>query len=667
MIYSNIQNMRLYLITGMALLLSFACKKTEDPPEPVQLQLISVSVGATALSLDGANTGMETGQPLVLRFSQALDRESVPGNVRLLDQAEQPVELSFSFLDGDKTVSCLPGLELASNSAYTLSIGEGLKGSKNEVFPGLNVAFQTLNPPLNILEVKLDGELLDLEARIQNVAFSPGFELTFSEVIPLESLDPYASVTRGGLIYSLDIEQLDSTIFRFTVEEALPDLHRYSFSLSSSLSGAVEREFGGLQFYFYTRVDSIYKFPELTEEELLTLVQQQTFKYFWDYGHPVSGLSRERNHGDDRVTSGGSGFGLMSMLVGMERGFITRAQGLERIEKIVDFLALADRFHGAWSHWLNGTTGEAMPFSSLDNGGDLVETSYMAMGLLCVRQYLDAGDADELALIGKINALWESIEWDWYTRGGENALYWHWSPDYEWQMNMKIRGYNEALITYVLAASSTTYGIGADAYHETWARNGDIVHNQAYYGINLPLSNQAYGGPLFFAHYSFMGIDPRGLSDSYADYGEQTVNHTLINRAYCADNPADYVGYSASCWGLTASDGPTGYSAHSPTNDRGVITPTAALSSFPYTPGESMQALKHFYYLLGDRIWGEYGFQDAFSPTSDWWADSYLAIDQGPIIVMIENYRTALLWDLFMSAPEVRAGLTSLGFTFPAR
>jgi hypothetical protein len=654
-----------YLFFSLVLLLSFSCKKTEVPPEEIKLQLVSVSVGASKLNLDGPNAGMETGVPLVVRFSQALDRESVPGNVQLLDQADVPVAMQFSFLDEDRTFSALPDEALEKNSSYTLRLGDRLIGSKGEIFPGLEVDFQTLNTPLTILEVKLDGAVIDPESRVQDVSFTPAFELSFSEKLSVEELSSHSSVLRGSLSYPLLIESVNDSVFRFTVSETLPDLHRYSFNISSSLSDAVDKEFGGLKLYFYTRVDSVYKFPELSEEELLTLVQQQTFKYFWDYGHPVSGLARERNHGDDRVTSGGSGFGLMALLVGMERGFITRSEGLARIEKIVNFLATADRFHGAWSHWLNGSTGAALPFSTYDNGGDLVETSYMAMGLLTVRQYLDEADAGEGLLIEKINALWEGIEWDWYTRG-EDALYWHWSPDYEWQMNMQIRGYNEALITYVLAASSPGHGIDAVAYHTTWARNGDIVHNQSYYGINLPVSNQAYGGPLFFAHYSFLGINPRGLSDSYANYEEQTVNHSLINQAYCADNPANYVGYSEDCWGLTASDGFSGYSAHSPTNDRGVLTPTAALSSFPYTPEQSMQALEHFYYLLGDRLWGEYGFRDAFSPTDDWIADSYLAIDQGPIIVMIENHRTGLLWELFMSAPEIRTGLSSLGFTFPA-
>ena len=657
--------MRLVLVIGLVVLCCTSCKKTEEQPEPGILQLVSVSVGPDVLEQGGENRGMLTDRPLVIRFSQVVDPETVAGNVTLTDAGDQELDLDFSYLDDGKTISASTGQELEENSQYTITLGGGLKGSKGESFPGMTFGFRTLNPPLSVLELRLEGIAVDPEERIQNTARQPLFELVFSTPVEVSLLEQHCTIMRGGTAYSLEVSQVTDSVLQVSPVDELPDLHRFSFQVASFLGDDMDREFSGYQFYFYTVLDSTFKFPEIAGEELLTLVQQQTFKYFWDYGHPVSGLARERNHGADRVTSGGSGFGLMAMVVAIERGFISREEGLQRFETIFDFLATADRFHGAWSHWLNGTTGEALPFSTYDNGGDLVETSYLAMGLLTVRQYLDAGVPAESALIDKINTLWEGIEWDWYTRGGENALYWHWSPDYEWTMNMKIRGYNEALITYVMAAASPGHGIDAAPYNETWARNGDIVHNQSYFGYNLPVSNQAYGGPLFFAQYSFMGIDPRGLSDTYADYWEQNVNHTLINYSWCVQNALNYVGYSADCWGLTASDGPTGYSAHSPTNDRGVITPTAALSSFPYTPGESMAALIHFYYRLGDRLWDEYGFHDAFSPTYDWVADSYLAIDQGPIIVMIENYRTHLLWELFMSAPEVRQGLTKLGFSFP--
>jgi len=304
-----------------------------------------------------------------------------------------------------------------------------------------------------------------------------------------------------------------------------------------------------------------------------------------------------------------------------------------------------------------------MPFSAEDDGGDLVETAFLVEGLLTFRQYLNSGVPQESALIDKINDLWQDVEWSWYTQGGQNVLYWHWSPNHNWNINLKIRGYNEALNTYILAKASPNFSITNEVYTQGWANNGAITNGNQYYTYTLPLG-KAYGGPLFFEHYSFVALDPRNLEDSYANYWNQVVNHTLINWAYCSDNPNDYVGYSADCWGLTASDNHEGYNAHSPTNDLGVITPTAAVSSIPYAPEQSINALKHFYYLLGDKLWGEYGFYDAFNITENWWASSYIAIDQGPIILMIENYRTGLLWDLFMSCPEITGALDDLGFTY---
>src|SRR5690606_2708971 len=421
--------------------------------------------------------------------------------------------------------------------------------------------------------------------------------------------------------------------------------------------------YNGLKRPLYTTIDPTPKFPILSDDALLTLVQRQTFKYFWDFAHPSSGMARERNTSGNTVTSGGSGFGLMAIIVGIERGFISRQQGIDRLNDIVSFLETADRFHGAWSHWLNGNTGDALPFSANDNGGDLVETSLLVQGLITFRQYLNASVAAESQLLNRINAFWQAVEWDWYTRGGSNVLYWHWSADKGWAMNLQINGWNESLITYLLAASSPTHPISKAVYSNGWARNGAMRNGNSFEDLTLPLGPN-YGGPLFFSHYSFLGLDPRNLSDEYANYWEQNVNHTLINYRYSVRNPKNYVGYGDACWGLTASDGDQGYSAHSPTNDRGVITPTAALSSFPYTPEESMRALKFYYYSMGDRLWGEYGFYDAFNITEEWVANSYLAIDQGPIIIMIENHRTGLLWDLFMSAPEIKSGLTKLGFNY---
>lgn len=413
----------------------------------------------------------------------------------------------------------------------------------------------------------------------------------------------------------------------------------------------------------------------LSDDSLMTLVQYRTFQYFWDGAEPTSGAARERFHADNVypendkhiVTSGGTGFGVMAILVGIERKFITREEGYQRLDKLVDWLAKADRFHGAWPHWMNGETGKVKPFSPNDDGGDLVETAFLAQGLLCVREYFKNGNADEQALAAKIDTLWKEIEWDWYRKGGENVLYWHWSPEKEWVMNFAVTGYNECLIMYVLAAASPTHGIPAEVYHEGWAKGGRIRNDPDHeqYGYHLALSYNGapqFGGPLFWAHYSYLGLDPRNLKDQYADYWKLNKNHTLINRRYCIENPKHFKGYGENCWGLTASYSIKGYAAHSPGEDLGVISPTAALSSFPYTPEESMKVLKHLYYDLGDKVWGEYGFYDAFSEEHNWYTPRYLAIDQGPTVVMIENHRSGLLWNLFMGAPEVKAGLDMLGF-----
>jgi hypothetical protein len=416
--------------------------------------------------------------------------------------------------------------------------------------------------------------------------------------------------------------------------------------------------------------------PQLSDEQLLDLVQERTFQYFWDGAHPASGLARERYHidGDSPqrdshiVTTGGSGFGVMAVLVGIERGFITREAGVDRLDQIIQFLSRADRFHGVWPHWLDGDTGRVRPFSARDDGADLVETAFLIQGLLAARSYLLDGTDRERALADEIDRLWRGVEWDWHRQGGQNVLYWHWSPNHGWAMNHPIRGYDECLIVYILAASSPTHPIPPEVYHEGWARNGAIQSPVSAYGHELALRHngaEQFGGPLFWAHYSYLGLDPRNLEDAYADYWVHNVNHTLINRAHCIANPHAFKGYGPHSWGLTASYSIRGYAAHAPHQDLGVISPTAALSSFPYTPGYSMDALRYFHHELGDRLFGPYGFYDAFSETEDWFPQRYLAIDQGPIIVMIENHRTGLLWNLFMRNPEIIAGLRALGFARP--
>ncbi|MGH6672709.1 MAG: glucoamylase family protein [Xanthobacteraceae bacterium] len=406
------------------------------------------------------------------------------------------------------------------------------------------------------------------------------------------------------------------------------------------------------------------------DNALLDTVQRQTLSYFWDFAHPVSAMARERSNSVpgydylDTVCSGGTGFGIMAMLAGAARGFLPRSQALERAARIVAFLGRAENFHGVFPHFIHGATGAAIAFSAKDDGADLVETSFLIAGLLCARQYFSGDARAERALREAVNALWSAVDWHWHTRGGGDALYWHWSPRHGWDMEHFICGWNECLITYVLAAASPTHPIPVEAYHRGWANGAHFRNRQGYYGIELPLG-PPYGGPLFFSHYSFLGLDPRRLRDRYADYWQQNRAHTLINRAHCIANPNGFAGYGPDCWGLTACDGDAGYGAFCPLNDRGVIAPTAALSAMPYTPEESMAALHHFHESLGDKIWGRYGFADSFNPSQNWVAASNLAIDQGPIVVMIENFRSALLWDLFMSCREIKSGLRRLDFTMP--
>jgi hypothetical protein len=410
---------------------------------------------------------------------------------------------------------------------------------------------------------------------------------------------------------------------------------------------------------------AIFDRRQLSDDELLDLAQRQTFAYFWDGAHADSAMAFDRLPVEDGETKdvialGGSGFAVMCLIAAAERRWISRPQALRRVSNMCRFLSHADNHHGVYSHFLGGA-GAALTLWAEDAGADIVETSYLMMGLLCARQYFNGSDPEETGLRRRIDDLWRRIEWDGHVRPGSQVLQWHRADDAKQSPSLEIRGWNECLITYVLAASSPDYAIDPAVYHRGWAGGGCFKNGSEYYGVRLPLG-PAYGGPLFFAQYSFMGLDPRGLKDCYADYWEQNVAHSRINYEHCVRNPHGYKGYGPDCWGLSASDGDGGYRAHAPDNDSGVITPTAAIASIPYTPEESLRALRHFYHDMGGDLWRAYGFIDAFNQTTGWRASHYLAISQGPIVVMIENFRTGLLWRLFMSCPEVQVGLKKLGF-----
>ncbi|MFY7651531.1 MAG: glucoamylase family protein [Chitinophagaceae bacterium] len=523
-------------------------------------------------------------------------------------------------------------------------------------------------PPtaLQVAKAEVDGMLY--VANMSRVQLNPVIRLQFSAKLAAATVQQAIQFTNAQNVavpFNFSLLNGDS-VLQITPSSALAELIQFTIQIKNTLKSTQDASLASpYTVTFSTGYDMSEKFPRIADTALLTLVQKQTFGYFWDFAHPVSGMARERNSSGDVVTTGGTGFGLMTLPVAVERKFITRTMALESATTIVNFLSQkAIRYHGAFAHWLHGTTGATVPFSANDNGADLVETSLLMQGLLTIRQYFNQPQPAEQALVNQINQLWQGVEWNWFTQNNQSVLYWHWSPDKNWAMNLPIRGWNESLITYVLATSSTTNNIATNVYKQGWAQNGLMKNGNNFFGYTLPLGPSG-GGPLFFAHYSFLGIHPKDLVDEFANYEQQNIRHTQINWAYCKANPKGFPYYSDSCWGLTASDIPGGYTASSPTNDVGVIAPTAALASMPYTPEQSMQALRFFYYRLGNKLWGNYGFYDAFSLKDNWFSNSYLAIDQGPIVIMIENYRSGLLWQLFISCPEVKNGLKKLGFSSP--
>ena len=457
----------------------------------------------------------------------------------------------------------------------------------------------------------------------------------------------------------------------------LPDIHRFTDFLGKSGVTAQYKVAASNRRYQESPLSSATSATTRTfsDDELLTMVQEASFRYYWEGADPDSGMARENIPGDDRiVATGASGFGIAALVVGADRGFITRRQAVAQLTKIVGFLEHAPRFHGAWAHFMSGSTGQVMPvFGAFDDGADLVETSFLMEGLLAARAYFHGSNAEEAALYQRITNLWESVEWDWFRETPQSHfLYWHWSPLWTWRIHHPLIGFNEVMITYLLAIASATHGVPTSYYYSGWAsqdtralayregwsgtKDGNRYSNgNTYYGIKLDVG-VGTGGPLFFTHYSYFAFDPHRLRDRFtSSYFENNRNIALINRAYCIANPKHFQGYGPDAWGLTASDGPFGYFPHAPdtNSDRGTITPTGALASFPYTPEASMAALKHYYRDLGAELWGIYGLRDAYNPGQDWVSDIFMGLNQAPITVMIENYRTGLVWKSFMSNPEI--------------
>ncbi len=392
---------------------------------------------------------------------------------------------------------------------------------------------------------------------------------------------------------------------------------------------------------------------------ILEQQQRAAFDYFRSGAEPNSGMAYESSRGNNRkITIGGSGFGMMSLLVGAERGWITREEAAEQVSRMIQFLMRADRYRGAWSHWYK-LDGRYAAFGDQKAAGDIVESAFMVAGLLAASEYFDRDIAVESKIRSDVEQLWNTIEWSGYTND-EQTLYWIWYSLTD-QYKLKINGYNEALLPYLFAlAAPEGHNIPVSVYRDGWLNGAPNSYkpNRTVAGYKLPFGRHQYGGPLFFAHYSFLGLDPRNMADSRCDYWTQNTSHAMLNREYCYYAAPKERRYGNGIWGITACRGAGSanrYSARSPHNDDGVIAPTAALASYPYTPLYSTQALLAMNAMEGLR--GDFGLGDSFNPAEGAYTTSNLAIDQGPIVVMIENYRSSMIWDLLSRNRHVARAL----------
>jgi hypothetical protein len=401
----------------------------------------------------------------------------------------------------------------------------------------------------------------------------------------------------------------------------------------------------------------------LDDEAFLDLVQRTAFDYFWYETNPENGLIKDRSNDPSRSSIAAVGSGLSAPTVGIDRGWISREAGQARVLTTLQFLgnsphgpeADATGYKGFYYHFLDMQTGRRDGDSELST----IDTALLLGGVLHVQQYFDRDDATEATIRALADNLDRRVDWPWMQVRSAKICH-GWNPEtgflrYDWG------GYNEAMILYLLALGSPTFPISPEA----WTAWTSSYAWQTHYGQAFVVFP-----PLFGHQYSHVWIDFRGIQDAYMrakglDYFENSRRATLANRAYVIANPHGWADYGENVWGLTASDIPTSYSARGAPpaeRDDGTITPTAVGGSFAFTPRESLAALRHMYATYRTQIWGPYGFKDAFNPSMKWFASDYLGIDQGPIVLMIENYRTGRIWHEFMQHPTIQSGLARAGF-----
>jgi hypothetical protein len=401
----------------------------------------------------------------------------------------------------------------------------------------------------------------------------------------------------------------------------------------------------------------------LDDGAFLDLVQHTAFDYFWYETNPQNGLVKDRSSYTSLSSIAAVGFGLSALTVGIDRGWISREVGRARVLTTLTFLwnsphgpeADATGYNGFYYHFLDMQTGRRDGDTELST----IDTALLLGGVLHVQEYFDQLDATEARIRTLADALYRRVDWPWMQVRSVKLCH-GWKPEtgflpHDWG------GYNEAMILYLLALGSPTFPISPQAW-TAWTSSYDW---QTHYGQAFVVFP-----PLFGHQYSHVWVDFRNIQDTYMrakglDYFENSRRATLANRAYAIANPHGWADYGENVWGLTASDIPSSYSARGappPERDDGTITPTAAGGSFAFTPHESLAALRHMYATYRTQIWGPYGFKDAFNPSMKWFATDYLGIDQGPIVLMIENYRSGRIWHVFMQHPAIQRGLEHAGF-----
>ncbi len=405
----------------------------------------------------------------------------------------------------------------------------------------------------------------------------------------------------------------------------------------------------------------------ITTEALLDTVQHAGVMYFWNEANPANGMVKDRDTGGSVSSIAATGFGLSALCIGVDHGWLDRAAVRSRVLTTLNTFWTGPQgtavngmigYKGLYYHWLDMNTATRTWDAELST----IDTALLMAGIIDARHYFTGSDPEEVQIRALADSIYLRCNWE-FMRNFSNGIKMGWKPGGggfggfgPWV------GYNEAMILYILALGSPTHPIPASQW-TTWTSTYSWQTRYGYTNINFP--------PLFGHQYSHCWVDFRGLQDVFTfskgiTYFENSRRATLAQRAYCIANPSNWVAYSDSLWGLTASDDPFGYAAHGappPWSENGTITPTAGISSLPFAPEVVVPLMHNLWDNWRGTLWGPYGFTDAFNPTQSWVGQDVLGIDQGPIVMMIENYRNEAVWRRISQNEWIANGLTRAGFT----